>query len=175
VNSHGTERQCKGWKFKAMILDVGCGTPSIYHQSLKGKNIIHIDINKNAKHLDIQCSVYNLPFQNMCFSIVYASHIIEHLDNPTQAIQEMKRVSIKTVIIKVPNASYYKWKSSSKEHIFSWNKYTLRNFLERHFMKVVINGTQRDISTSRFRKSLSLFLCLLHGHNELTAICGDKK
>ena len=154
-----------------MILDVGCGVLNIYLQPLKGENVIHIDVDRTAVHLEVQCDVYNLPFQSNSFSTVYASHILEHLDNPIKAIQEMKRVSAKRVVIKVPNASYFKWKNSCEAHIFSWNQYTLRNLLERYFGKVTINSTQRDFSKSRLRKAVSIILTLLHGHTELTAIC----
>jgi len=154
-----------------MILDVGCGVPSRYHQSLKGENVIHIDVDRTAVHLEVQCDAYNLPFQSNSFSTVHASHILEHLDNPIKTIQEMKRVSAKRVVIKVPNASYFKWKNSCEAHIFSWNQYTLRNLLERYFGKVTINSTQRDFSKSRLRKAVSIILTLLHGHTELTAIC----
>jgi len=154
-----------------MILDIGCGRPSRHLQPLKGENVIHIDINRNAVHLEVQCDAYNLPFQSNSFSTVYASHTLEHLDNPIKTIQEIKRVSAKRVVIKVPNASYFKWKSSAGAHIFSWNQYTLRNLLERYFGKVTINSTQRDFSTSRLRKAVSIVLTRLHGYTELTAIC----
>ncbi len=154
-----------------MILDVGCGSPSKYHQFLKGKNVIHIDIDRTAVHLEVQCDAYNLPFRKNIFSRVYARHILEHLDNPIKLIKEMKRVSKNRVIITVPNASYFKWKNSSTEHIFSWNEYTLRNLLERYFEKIIINSTQRDLSRNFFRKAVSIILTSLHGYNELTAIC----
>ena len=152
-----------------MILDLGCGT-SKYHYSLKGKNIIHVDINKNAQHIDIQCDAYNLPFRNGVFSTVYASHILEHLNEPIKAIEEMKKVSSKRVIIRIPNASFFKWKNSSTEHIFSWNQYTLRNLLQRYFKQVQINETKKE-SSSRQQKLLSIILTLFHGNNELTAVC----
>ena len=146
-----------------MILDLGCGT-SKYHYSLKGKNIIHVDINKNAQHIDIQCDAYNLPFRNGVFSTVYASHILEHLNEPIKAIEEMKKVSSKRVIIRIPNASFFKWKNSSTEHIFSWNH------LQRYFKQVQINETKKE-SSSRQQKLLSIILTLFHGNNELTAVC----
>lgn len=152
-------------------LDVGCGVPSRYHQPIKGENVIHVDRDRTAVHLEVQCDAHNLPFQNSIFSTVYANHILEHLNNPIKAIQEMKRVSAKRVVIKVPNASYFKWKNSCVGHIFSWNQYTLRNLLERYFRKVIINSTQRDLSKNRLRKAVSIILTLLHGHTELTGIC----
>ena len=154
-----------------MILDVGCAIPTLHLKPLKGENVIHIDIVKTSFHLEVQCDAQNLPFKDNSFSTVYASHVLEHLNNPIKSIQELRRVSAKRVIIKVPNASYFKWKSSSESHIFSWNQYTLCNLLERYFRKVTISPTQKDFSKTRIRRAISLILTLLHGHNELTAIC----
>jgi ubiquinone/menaquinone biosynthesis C-methylase UbiE len=102
-----------------MILDVGCGGPIIGLKPLEGKNTIHIDVRRTAVHIEVQCDVHYLPFQSNGFSTIYASHILEHLNNPIKAIQEMRRVSSKRVIFKVPNASYFKRKNSSEVHIFS--------------------------------------------------------
>ena len=151
-----------------MILDLGCGT-SKYHSPLEGKNIIHVDINKNAQHIDIQCDAYNLPFRNGVFSTVYASHILEHLNEPIKAIEEMKKVSSNALLYEFPTL-VFKWKNSSTEHIFSWNQYTLRNLLQRYFKQVQINETKKE-SSSRQQKLLSIILTLFHGKNELTAVC----
>ena len=157
-----------------MILDVGCGDKP--HGDVNcdrffkyGSRVISFNP-KEIKNF-VFCDSFSLPFREDCFEVVLAIHILEHLDNPIKAIQEMKRVSAKRVVIKVPNASYFKWKNSCEAHIFSWNQYTLRNLLERYFGKVTINSTQRDFSKSRLRKAVSIILTLLHGHTELTAIC----
>ncbi len=155
-----------------MILDVGCGNPSFNLRPIEGEDVVHIDIDKKSFHLEVQCDAHTLPFKENIFATVYANHILEHLDNPIKTLQELRRVSTKLVIIKVPNASYFKWKNSSKyHHIFSWNQYTLRNLLERYFKKVTINSTQREDPNSRIRKTVAIFLTLLHGENELTALC----
>ena len=155
-----------------MILDVGCGNPSLDLSPIEGEDVIHIDVDPKSFHLEVQCDAHALPFKENIFATVYANHILEHLDDPIKALKELRRVSTNLVIIKVPNASYFKWKNSSKyHHIFSWNKYTLRNLLERFFKKVTINSTQREYSTSRIHKTVAIFLTLLHGENELTAVC----
>ena len=67
-------------------------------------------------------------FKSNSFDIVHASHILEHLANPYAAIQEMKRVSRKYVIVKVPNATYFKATKEDPHNIFSWKQITLENF-----------------------------------------------
>jgi len=158
------------------ILDVGSGTSFTYHKFLEGENIIHVDINKNAFHTEVVCDAHQLPFRENAFITVYAAHIIEHLTNPIKAIMEFKRVSKNRVIIKVPNASYYKARPSGKnEHIFSWNEWTLETLLRRFFPVVRIKKTQRTlfhkVKPSKAWKFYLLLERFLFGCNELTAIC----
>jgi SAM-dependent methyltransferase len=57
-----------------------------------------------------------LPFDRMEFGLVYCSHVIEHVDNPGKACDEMMRVA-KTGLLRCPNAmaeylygrEYHKW------------------------------------------------------------------
>jgi len=57
----------------------------------------------NQQFLDLVCDVCHLPFKSGSFEQVYASHILEHVDNPVQALKEMLRVSRKAVTVKVPH------------------------------------------------------------------------
>jgi ubiquinone/menaquinone biosynthesis C-methylase UbiE len=43
-----------------------------------------------------------LPFKNGCFKVVKSSHVLEHLKNPSKAIDEMLRVATKEIIIRFP-------------------------------------------------------------------------
>jgi len=159
----------------AILLDVGSGTPSKFHQFLIGEKIIHADIDKKAFHLEVVCDIHNLPFKTNSFNVVHASHILEHVNNPLKAIKELKRVSNGIVIIKVPNASFYKWKGLSSDHIFSWNEFTLHNLLSRLFPKVRINGTTRQIKMSKLNQFFKLIISLFYGRDQLTAVCYIEK
>jgi len=86
-------------------LEVGCGSFK-GHTPLLNSSFLHTDIQKtewNKPFLDVVCDVCHLPFKDKSFENVYASHVLEHLDNPILAIKEMIRVSMKTVVIKVPH------------------------------------------------------------------------
>lgn len=157
-----------------LVLDVGSGTPSKYHVFLKGDNIVHFDIDRSGYHLEVVGDAGFLPFKKSTFDVVYASHILEHLESPFQAVKEMESV-LKTsaksrVIIRVPNASFFKWKSSGSSHIFAWDGYTLFNFLSRIFPIITIEPTLKNVG-SRSRKLMNFILCLFYGHNEITATC----
>lgn len=162
---------------RLMILDVGCGHETKWHRHIEGENIIHVDIDKKAVNLHIQCDIYNLPFPDDSISVVYASHILEHLEHPLAALKEMKRIAQNLVIVKVPNASFWKFRpSGKKDHLFSWNEWTLRCFLNYIFDSVQITKTVKweIFGNWRFPKLQKLKRMIergLFGRSELTAIC----
>lgn len=161
-----------------MILDVGSGTPNPYHEFLDRPDVIHIDLDRTAYHLDVQCDANHLPFRAKSFDTVYAGHLLEHLTHPFQAVQEFRRVSRRLVIVRVPNASFYKLRPSSPgEHLYSWNEWTLEAFLQKQFQDIRILKARRRLVPKELGKSSRSwhFYLLLEAtffrHDELTAIC----
>lgn len=156
------------------ILDVGCGGFAPSHKPLKIENVVHIDINKKSYHLEIVCDIYNLPFPAKTFRVAYASHVLEHIEIPMKAVYELERIA-HVVIIKVPNASYYRHRPSSSTggHYYSWNEWTLKCLLEKFFAHVRIHKTPPlSFSKKRFSLVAKLILTKLFiGHHELTATC----
>jgi ubiquinone/menaquinone biosynthesis C-methylase UbiE len=146
------------------ILDIGCGTgyiTDIINRSMNA-NIICCDMNSNcisfAKtqfHLEtIIADISNLPFKNSSFDMVLAIEIIEHLPDLESAINEMKRVTKKNVIITVPNDPYFmianflrgknlKSFGNPPDHINHFNKKTLKIVLSAYYSKI-------EISTNAF-------------------------
>jgi len=170
-----------------MILDVGCGTLNRNFPILKS-NVINIDIQKtnfNKEFLDILCDAQYLPFRNEMFEIVYASHVMEHVFNPIQFLNELKRVSKRKVIIKVPRLTrkfdYYE----SHGHIFTWSKISLEHLLLLVFNNVEIYYSIRKhfVDLPFLSKTFNIFFFLAisiltnsNRQNELIAICRvDKK
>lgn len=153
------------------ILDVGCGGFAPSHKPLKIENVVHTDIEKKSYHLEVLCDIHNLPFHTKTFRVAYASHVLEHIENPMKAIYELKRIA-HVIIIKVPNASYYKHHPSSSTggHYYSWNEWTLKCLLEKFFDDVVIRKNPKlPLSFSKLK--LILTRLLIGCHQELTAIC----
>lgn len=163
-----------------LILDIGSGTPYKWHIPIQGKNIIHVDIDKTAFHLEVVCSIYDLPLKDNSIPIVHVSHVLEHLENPFRALQELKRILKNVAIIKVPNASFWKVRPSGMEnHIFSWNEWTLKTFLNRVFENVQIKYTSRwsifdNSKFSIFEKIKRMVERGFFGQSELTAVCRAK-
>ena len=164
-----------------LVLDIGSGRIVEGHMHIQGKNIIHADIDRRALHLEVICSIYNLPFQNNSIPIVLVSHLFEHLEEPFRALKELKRIMNYSVIIKVPNASFWKVRPSGiVNHIFSWNEWTLKTFLNRVFENVEIKQTTRwsifgNKAFSKGKKIKRLIERGLFGQSELTAVCRTKK
>ena len=139
-----------------IILDVGCGTgyiTDIINRSMD-VNIICCDMNSNrisfAKtQFDLEtiiADITHLPFKNSSFDTVLAIEIIEHLPTLESAINEIKRVSKKNVIITVPNDPYFmianflrgknlKHFGNPPDHINHFNKKTLKSLLSKNYLR----------------------------------------
>jgi len=110
---------------------VGCGD--------KPKGDVNVDKRRGSK-ADIIADAYHLPFRSATFDVVYTSHILEHLCNPIMALREWKRVSRREVRIRIP--SHY-LDDRSLDHIYSWNKHTLKRLCSLVFTRVESNYTRR--------------------------------
>ena len=139
------------------ILDIGCGEGIVTHflinkLSFNSNQIVGLDIERNCLEIaqDInpgaqffQTSIYELPFQDNSFDLVLALEILEHLEFPEKAIEELNRVSRQWVIISVPNdwmfclgnLLRFKYLSSwgnTPGHIQHWGKKTFNNLILKY-------------------------------------------
>ena len=87
-------------------------------------------------------SVYKLPFSDRAFDTVLCSEVLEHLDDPSGAIKELKRVARNYVIITVPLEPYFQWLnvlgiklglSMDPGHVNFWTKPAFVKFMRYHF------------------------------------------
>jgi ubiquinone/menaquinone biosynthesis C-methylase UbiE len=96
------------------LLDVGCGNgyflervashgPSI---NLFGCDIIEKK-NHNVNYTHVIADIKRLPFKDKEFDTVTCFHTLEHILRPEKAIEELKRVAQKRVIIGAPCQRYY--------------------------------------------------------------------
>jgi len=138
-----------------LTLDVGCGP-------LRTTGDINIDIRKIKRKGFIRADAHYLPFKSNVFKTVLCSHVLEHCTNPAQVIQECKRVTNGHLIFKVPNNPI--WDLNNETHLFSWNKYTFRNLLERQGLNMTITPGYRctllDSALLRRKKFLMRWLNL---------------
>ena len=89
-------------------LDVGCGdhpqgnvNSDLYLTESPHLHMRRIDPKKCPNF--VRCDAYYLPFRNNIFEEVLSSHLLEHLDNPSNALKEMLRVCNYKVTFIVPH------------------------------------------------------------------------
>jgi len=108
---------------KLSVIDVGCG-----HGYLLGKlkemgfnKLTGCDINPvntDEKINWIWADVENLPFHDKEFDIAICNHTLEHVINPQKAVNELKRISRKILIVTVPCQRYYHYTFDLHIHFF---------------------------------------------------------
>ena len=82
----------------ARVLDAGCGSGRIFRYELaKGCHILGVDLGTELRdnpNVDdrVRGDVQRLPFAGASFDAVIASHVMEHLPQPEQALSEAARV-----------------------------------------------------------------------------------
>ena len=97
------------------ILEVGCGEGFILdciQDCIPSATTSALDISYEMVSLakgrvDLACAVVgsagHLPFPDNCFDLVVCVEVLEHLDNPVRAVEELARVASKNVLASVPN------------------------------------------------------------------------
>ena len=133
------------------ILEVGCGEGVMSNHlyefygskvPIQGVDVSAEIIKKAAaayKEITFSAqSVYNLDFEDNTFDLVVAFETLEHLENPSKAIQEIRRVGNKNFIFSVPwepvwrimnimRLKYIRSYGNSPGHIQHWTK---RDFID---------------------------------------------
>ncbi len=137
--------------------EIGCGegyvANHIYHMGIPitgadlSSRIIEI---ANKKYPDIRFSVlsiYDLKVLQGRYDLVIANEVFEHLSNPDSAIEEVKKITNKYILISVPNEPYFrianicrlkylKKAGNTPGHINHWSKNQLKKFLVSKGLKI---------------------------------------
>ncbi len=137
------------------LLEVGCGEGMILKKLkslIHNKNAYAIDIDmdeikdakKNAPYCKIsQANASNLPFRDNCFDLILCCEVLEHLDSPELALNEIKRVAKKSIIISVPNeplwsilnmlrGAYWQDFGNTPGHLNKWRPEQIVNIINRY-------------------------------------------
>ena len=145
------------------ILDAGCGNGIITNKLIAKYQVTGLDISPAAlKYLQcpvVQASVTEIPFPAKSFDAVICNEVLEHLDNAAlqKAVQELKRVAAKYIIISVPHKEQLEKHYSRcancgfTEHIYghlqSFSEETLASYLAPEFYlkkRAVFGPRNRD-------------------------------
>lgn len=142
------------------ILDVGCGegiTLKKLEDKKIGKKREGIDYSTDAIKIGKKIypelilskgTVYKMDFKDDSFDLVICTEVLEHLENPVKAVEEMKRVSSKYIVFSVPNepffimanflrGKYLKSFGNHPEHINHWTMWGFERFLRSQGLTVV--------------------------------------
>lgn len=137
------------------ILDAGCGEGFVLERLTKDHKaeFIGVDIEPAALQVAIKknpaiefehASVYELPFEDKSFDLVILSEVLEHLDDPIKALNEIRRVSSNNVIISVPHEpiwrvgnmarfKYLRAFGNTPGHINHWTRRAFVGLISGHF------------------------------------------
>lgn len=144
------------------LIDVGCGEgypEAFFLKRLPYLTITGLDLNneylkqarkKNPDVKYLKGDIFKLDFKPETFDLAIVLEVLEHLENPSRAIKQVKKVAKKT-IFSVPHepwfslmsflsGSYTKAFGKHPEHINSWNKETFIQMLLKHYNKVSIKS-----------------------------------
>jgi ubiquinone/menaquinone biosynthesis C-methylase UbiE len=137
------------------ILEIGVGSNFIGRQLVKDFKYTSLDIDRALKP-NVVGSVINMPFQNDTFDLVVCFQTLEHLPfkNFQKALEEIKRVSKRDVIISLPYANnYVSLRFNCHKINFNFN-ITVPKFYKKH----VFDGQhyweigKRNYSKLKFKK-----------------------
>lgn len=140
----------KNFKDCQKILDVGCGLCEFLKFNPYSKDVVGVDFimeivlehQKNGFPVKFGDLNKKLPYKKNSFDGIILSHVLEHLDDPTNALIEIKRLlkeNGKLVII-VPNYSFKKF-YSDYTHKRPYPKIALFRLLEAHnFLNIKIKN-----------------------------------
>jgi len=141
------------------ILDAGCGEGFTMDRLKKngiGEKIEGIEYSKDAISLGKKLftnlifklgSVYNLPHKDNSFDLVICTEVLEHVDNPIKALQEVLRTSKKYAIFSVPNEPFFMLSNllrgknlstwgNDPGHIQHWTLLSFKKFLKKNSVKI---------------------------------------
>lgn len=161
------------------VLDIGCATGE-YIRRLKdhGFDCIGVDANPdyakeaNSKGNEAHCmNAKHLEFPDKSFDTALLFEVLEHIDDPSDVLEEAKRVSRKNLLITVPNCRGFDKLSPmgltfehmlEKDHVNFFTKNDLEGLLSEHFDKfqvieaepIIIKADPDFISSRLLRKSI---------------------
>ena len=150
-------------KSKWKILDIGCNRDAIPYAQTVADTIDFTKFYKKKKFVLIKSK--QLPFKNNSFDFVYASHVIEHIDDVSFFIQELQRIS-KQGYIELPSLledNIILSPNSSKDHKWFFqfddiNKMLLIEKKKQLIEPFITNGLLFSGLRKNFRSSLVLEL-----------------
>ena len=134
-------------KERRTFLDIGCATGKLIgeltNEGWKSKGVevcapaARFGIEHRGVDIDIG-SLHESNFADSSFSVVYSSHVIEHIADPVSFVSECRRIVADDglMIVTTPNAAGLqarlfrsRWRSAIADHMVLYSRKTLRRLL----------------------------------------------
>lgn len=138
------------------ILDVGCGEGLVLHYlndlkkidkcyAIDHNEIEVMDAKRNIPFCNIEVgSIYDIPFKENFADLVICSEVLEHLEYPQKAIEELYRVTREYALISVPREpiwrmlnmarfKYWNELGNTPDHKNHWNAREFMGFVDPYF------------------------------------------
>jgi SAM-dependent methyltransferase len=120
------------------VLDVGCGVKPYYPFFAGASEYVGVDVQENP-YADLAGAVEELPVEDESFDIVLCTQVLEHVDDPSRAVRELRRVtapggrvlaSTHGVMLYHPNPQdLWRWTHTGLERLFrdaGWTDVTVK-------------------------------------------------
>jgi len=126
----------KGWIRDKNVLDVGAGDgfiTSLLNCDGIDNEIIAVKLAQEKGVRVTLGDAYNIPFPNESFDAVFCGDVLEHLERPKEALQEMRRVLKHYLYLVTPT----KGTQNDPFHITEWEPEELKELVESQGFKLV--------------------------------------
>lgn len=112
------------------------------------EELVNIAKKNNPKINIFQESAYQLKYKNSSVDLVFLLEVLEHLDYPELALEELKRISKKYLILGVPREplwrflnicrlKYLKDFGNTPGHLNHWSKRSIIRLIEKRYGQVI--------------------------------------
>ena len=112
------------------------------------EDLVNIAKKNNPKINVFQESVYQLKYKNSSVDLVFLLEVLEHLDYPELALEELERVSNKYLILGVPREPLWRFLNicrlkylndlgNTPGHLNHWSKKSIIRLIEKKYGQVI--------------------------------------
>ena len=138
------KRYFQGVPVKSKIFEYGCG---LGQNILLLQNAIGYDISKFSlkfcEEKGIKTTSNFNKLKNNSFDIAFSCHVLEHLENPFETIQDIKNKLKKggklILILPVEGERYSNFKLEQSQHLYTWNFQNINNLLIKAGFQIKVN------------------------------------
>lgn len=122
------------------LYDIGCGSKP-FSEFLKDKVSAHIGVDiddgfYDSSHIDVIGSAYEVPVEDNVADALVSSQVIEHLNRPVDAIQEMARLLKPQGILFLSFPFLYPIHAAPHDHM-RYTEHYINEILEAHDFEIV--------------------------------------